>query len=59
MSELKPGMDAPLSAQYVAVGPRGGRGDTEITAVKGKPMPPTPRPNMTYVPVDVTKHKRK
>jgi hypothetical protein len=54
---LKPGQPAPKSGQYETIGPRGGRGD-EVTAIKGKPLPPTPKPNSSYVLVDPTKHKR-
>lgn len=56
---LKPGQEAPFSAQYEIVGPRGGRTGEERTVVKGEPMPPTPRPGMGYIPVDRTKHKGK
>ena len=30
----------------------------EVTGVKGKPLPPTPRPGQGYTLVDATKHKR-
>lgn len=57
-SNVKPGTPAPKSGQYVQVGPRGGNaGGTEITAVKGKPMPPTTGPNKQWHLVDPTKHK--
>lgn len=52
---LKPGQDTPVSGQYQERGPRGGRGP-EITAVKGKPLPPTSTKNSTYDLVDETKH---
>ncbi|MDD2693471.1 MAG: hypothetical protein PHY14_00895 [Candidatus Gracilibacteria bacterium] len=55
---LTPGTETPRSGQYGLVGPRGGTaGNGEITAVRGKPLPPTPKPGMTYVLVDPTKHK--
>ena len=55
---LTPGTEAPRSGQYWIVWPRGGTaGKTEITAVRWKPLPPTPKPGMTYVLVDPTKHK--
>ena len=55
----KPGTPAPLSGQYRPAGPRGGFiGSGEITAIQGKPLPPTPRPGQGYVPVDPTKHKK-
>jgi hypothetical protein len=30
-----------------------------VTAVEGKPLPPTPKPGQVYVLVDKTKHKGK
>lgn len=54
--ELKPGTKATKSGQYEQVGPRGGKGN-EVTVVKGEPLPPTPKPNMTYKLVDPTKNK--
>jgi hypothetical protein len=54
---VKPGEPAPLSGQYAVVGPRGGDTGKEVTAVKGKPMPPAPKPGVTYKPVDGTKNK--
>lgn len=56
---LKPGTPAPHSGQYRPVGPRGGFiGNTEITAIQGKPLPPTPSSGQGFLPVDPTKHKR-
>ncbi|HYN54166.1 MAG TPA: hypothetical protein VES38_05625 [Methylotenera sp.] len=52
-NKLTPGTPAPKSGQYK--NPNTG---TEITGVKGKPLPPTPRPGQGYVLVDPTKHKR-
>lgn len=49
---LKPGTLAPKSGQYKNSGT-----GTEVTGVKGKPLPPTPRPGQRYKLVDVTKHK--
>ena len=57
MAKLKPGNETPKSGQYAPVGPRGGKTGIEITAVKGKPLPPTSKPGMTYKLVDPTKHK--
>lgn len=57
MSPIKPGAEAPRSGQYGVVGPRGGRTGQEVTAVRGKPMPPTPKTGMGYVLVDPTKHR--
>lgn len=53
---LKPGQNTPKSGQYLEVGPRGGE-KKEVTAVKGKPMPPTEKPNSTFVLVDPTNNK--
>lgn len=54
-SGLKPGTPAPVSGQYERVGPRGGRSGDEITAVSGKPLPPTEKPGQSYTLVDPTK----
>jgi hypothetical protein len=53
----KPGQIAPTSGQYEVVGPKGGKTGDEITAVEGKPLPPTPKPGQGFVLVDKTKHK--
>jgi hypothetical protein len=53
----KPGQPAPKSAQFGVVGPKGGKTGSEVTGVKGKPLPPTPKPGMGYTMDDVTKHK--
>lgn len=50
---LKPGTPAPQSGQYLNTGT-----GTEITGVKGKPLPPSPQPNQQYKLVDPTKHKK-
>ncbi|PWB97310.1 hypothetical protein [Homoserinimonas hongtaonis] len=56
---IKPGTPAPVSGQYRPAGPRGGFvGQTEITAIKGKPLPPTSKPGQGFVAVDLTKHKK-
>lgn len=54
---LRPGDSAPVSGQYPVIGPKGGKTGTEVTAVGGRPLPPTPKPGMTYGKPDVTKHK--
>lgn len=54
---ITPGSIAPRSGQWELIGPRGGHTGQEVTVVKGKPMPPTSRPNMSYTLVDPTKHK--
>jgi hypothetical protein len=53
---LKPGNVAPNSGQYQQIGPRGGKGK-EVTSVKGEPLPPTPKKNMSYNLVDPTNNK--
>jgi hypothetical protein len=55
--QFKPGQITPVSGQYEIIGPRGGKG-TEITAVKGNPLPPTQKPGSSFVLVDKTKHKK-
>jgi len=54
---LRPGQTAKQSGQYEQIGPRGGKTGVERTVTKGEPMPPTPKPNMSYKLVDPTKHK--
>lgn len=57
-SPQKPGSPADYSGQYQAVGPRGGHvSDLEITAVQGRPLPPTGQPGWQWQLVDQTKHK--
>lgn len=51
----KPGQAAPVSGQYPVVGPRGGNTGQEVTAIAGRPLPPTPRPGMGYGKPDKTK----
>ncbi|MFD5932033.1 YjzC family protein [Streptomyces sp. NPDC060333] len=53
-NKAKPGTPAPKSGQYKSTGSK-----TEVTAVKGKPLPPTPKPGQTWTLVDPTKHKNK
>lgn len=50
---FKPGTPAPKSGQYQNL-----KTGNEVTGVKGKPLPPTPRPAQDYALVDPTKHKR-
>lgn len=54
-SNLRPGQSAPYSGQYALVGSRGGKTGDEVTAIKGKPLPPTPHHGMSYKLVDKTK----
>ena len=51
---LPPGTKAPVSGQYQQIGPRGGKGP-ERTVVRGEPLPPPPKPGVTYDLVDPTK----
>ncbi len=53
----KPGTKSPASGQAIPVGPKGGKGGNEVTIVKGKPLPPTPKPNQHFELVDPTKNK--
>ena len=55
-STLRPGIVARRSGQYQQIGPRGGRGK-EVTVTRGEPLPPTPKPGMSYTLVDPTKNK--
>jgi hypothetical protein len=53
----KPGQKAPVSGQYAIIGPRGGNTGVEHTIIRGKHMPPTPKPGQTYGKPDKTKTK--
>lgn len=57
-TQLRPGHQTPASGQYAVVGPKGGKTNTEVTSVEGKPLPPTPKPGQGYVLVDPTQHKK-
>lgn len=52
-SKLPPGTKAPTSGQY-----RNNSTRSEVTVVRGEPLPPTPKSGQTYTIVDKTKHKR-
>lgn len=54
-SHLKPGQSVPTSGQYGVFGPRGGYLHQEVTGVRGKTLPPTPKPGQTYKLVDRTR----
>ena len=56
MKKYKSGQIATASGQYEIIGSRGGRTGIEVTAVKGKPLPPTDKPKMSYILADKTKH---
>ncbi|EQM78216.1 hypothetical protein [Microbacterium maritypicum] len=58
-NQLRPGEIARQSGQYEIVGPRGRRTGDERTVVRGEPMPPTPKPNMSFNLVDRTKNGRR
>jgi hypothetical protein len=51
---LTPGSETPKSGQYENTST-----GKEVTAVRGEPLPPTPRPGQTYDLVDATRHKRR
>jgi len=53
---LRPGQAVPISGIYQEIGPRGGIG-TQVTSVKGEPLPPTATPGGTYTLVTPAKHK--
>jgi len=58
MSALRPGNKAPISGQYLEVGPRGGNvGTHEVTSTKNNPLPPTQVAGRTYKPIDGTNNK--
>lgn len=52
---LKSGQKVPRSGQYEIIGVRGGKTGEEVTGVKGKILPPTPKSGQTYKLVDPTK----
>jgi hypothetical protein len=45
---LKPGQTAKRSGEYEIIGPRGGDTGKERTIVRGKSLPPTPKPGQSY-----------
>lgn len=51
---FNPGEIAPVSGQY-----QNQKTKTEVTVVKGEPLPPTPGKGQGYTLVDKTKHKSK
>lgn len=52
-TKTKTGQKAPVSGQYKPAG-----GNTEVTLVKGKTVPPTSNGVTTFVLVDKTKHRK-
>ena len=57
-NKLKPGKIVKVSGQYKIVGSKIGKAKREVTAVKGKPLPPTPKRGLAYKLTDPTKHKK-
>ncbi|HPL92772.1 MAG TPA: hypothetical protein PLB38_00625 [bacterium] len=55
VKNLKSGQKVPRSGQYEIIGVRGGETGDEVTGVKGKTLPPTPKSGQTYKLVDPTK----
>jgi len=55
---FKPGEKTKRSGLYEIIGPRGGDTGREITAVKGKILPPSKKSGVTYKLKDPAKHKR-
>ena len=53
-TNLKPGTEAPKSGQYENTST-----GAEVTAVRGEPLPPTPKAGQKYDLVDATKHRSK
>ena len=53
---FKPGQIVPRLGQYEIIGPRGGKTGEEITGVKGKTLPLSPKHGSSYKLVDPTKH---
>jgi len=49
-SKLTPGTPAPISGEYRPLYPNGKMG-AEVTAVQGKPLPPTKVSGTTFIPV--------
>jgi hypothetical protein len=46
--KYNPGENAPVSALYELIGPRGGHTGKERTVAKGEVLPPPPKAGMTY-----------
>lgn len=57
---LTPGEKSPVSAQISHYNPKTGTiSNTEAVVSKGEIVPPTPKPGIKWIVVDLTKHKRK
>jgi hypothetical protein len=52
---LKPGQKVPVSGQYEIIGARGGHTGEEITGVRNKILPPTPKAGQKFKLADKTK----
>lgn len=57
-TNLRPGATTPISGQYERVGPRGGKTGSEVTSVKGNPLPPGKK-GERYRLVDRTRHPKR
>jgi hypothetical protein len=57
-SGLRSGNRAPESGQYEVRGPRGGATGHEVTAIRGKPLPPVEK-RQSFTLTDKTKHSGK
>jgi hypothetical protein len=53
--KFKSGNKVLISGQYEIIGLKGGKTGEEITGVKGKILPPTPKKGQGYILVDKTK----
>lgn len=47
--KLKSGQPAPSKGEYREVGPRGGKTDNVVSMDKDETMPPTTKPNHSFV----------
>lgn len=54
---LPPGTPAPRSGIYEQVGPRGGKTGEQADSTRGKPLPPTERPNQGWKLVKPAHHR--
>ena len=54
---LTPGTPTSNSSIYEQVGPRCGKTNEQADSTRGKPLPPTEKPGMTWTLVDPAHHK--
>ncbi len=59
MKFLKPGETAPKSGIYNRIGSRGGNTGKQVVAEEGEPLPPTPKPGMSYGLAVKAKHNHR